>query len=192
CLSHQTTGDRFMKRFLALAVVVLAFVATNAFAVGEARVEGKVFDGSTKKAIANPTILVESANAGKNFKQEFKGKADGSYAIFLLDGTIKYKMTYSAPGYQPFIQTIKLKLAPERNIQDMDLTPEAAAAAAQPQPQPTADPAIVAYNEGAALANQGQVDEAIAKLEDAVTKKPDLTSGYEALARLYLRKQDYA
>src|SRR5205814_6628996 len=141
------------------------------FAVGEARVNGKVFDGSTKKAIANPTILVESADKGRNFKQEFKGKADGSYAIFLLNGTIKYTITYSADGYEPYQETIKLKLAPEPNVQDIDLTPKnaTAAAAAAAAPQPTADPAIVAYNEGAALANQGQVDEAIAKLEDAAT-----------------------
>ena len=88
-----------MRRLLALTLVLLAFVATHAFAVGEARVEGKVFDGSTKKPIPNPIILVESAEKAKTFKQEFKGKADGSYAIFLLDGTIKYKMTYSAPGW---------------------------------------------------------------------------------------------
>src|SRR5437660_2404468 len=79
-----------MKRFLALPILLLAFVATNAFAVGEARLSGKVFDGSTKKPIPNATILVTSApGSGKNFKQEFKAKADGSYAIFLLDGTIK-------------------------------------------------------------------------------------------------------
>ena len=181
-----------MRRLLALTLVLLAFVATHAFAVGEARVEGKVFDGSTKKPIPNPIILVESAEKAKTFKQEFKGKADGSYAIFLLDGTIKYKMTYSAPGYTPFIQTIKLKLAPERNIQDMDLSPVAAAAAAAPVAQPTTDPAIAAYNEGAALANEGKVAEGIAKIEEAVAAKPDLTSGYEALARLYLRQNDYA
>ena len=34
--------------------------------------------------------------------------------------------------------------------------------------------------------------EGIAKIEEAVAAKPDLTSGYEALARLYLRQKDYA
>jgi len=180
-----------MKRFLALSILLLAFVATNAFAVGEARLSGKVFDGSTRKAIPNPTILVVSApGSGKNFKQEFKGKADGSYAIFLLEGTIRYEFTYSAPGYTPYKQTLKLKLAPEPNIQDIDLSP-VAAAAPTPVAQPTTDPAILAYNEGAALANDGKLAEAIAKIEEAVTTKPDLTSGYEALARLYIRTKDY-
>jgi len=183
-----------MKRSLALSAVLLAFLATNAFASGEARLTGTVFDGATKKPIPNPTILVVSEpGSGHNFKQEFKGKADGSYAIFLLDGTIRYKFSYSAPGYTTFEQTIKLTLAPEKNVQDIDLSPAAAAAAvAAPVPQqPTTDPAIAAYNEGAALANAGQVPEAIAKIEEAVSKKPDLTSGYEALARLYIRAKDY-
>jgi tetratricopeptide (TPR) repeat protein len=181
-----------MKRTLALTLLLLAFVATNAFAVGEARLSGKVFDGATKKAVPNPVIVVTSADTSKNFKQEFKGKADGSYAIFLLDGTIRYKFSYSAPGYTPYEQTIKLKLAPEPNVQDIDLSPANAAAPAAAQPAaPTADPAIVAYNEGAALANEGKVPEAIAKIEEAVAKKPDLTSGYEALARLYIRAKNY-
>jgi len=180
-----------MKRFLALSILLLAFVATNAFAVGEARLSGKVFDGSTRKPIPNPTILVVSApGSGKNFKQEFKGKADGSYAIFLLEGTIRYEFTYTAPGYAPYKQTLKLKLAPEPNIQDIDLSP-AAAAAPTPVAQPTTDPAILAYNEGANLANEGKLPEAIAKIEEAVAAKPDLTSGYEALARLYVRTKDY-
>jgi tetratricopeptide (TPR) repeat protein len=187
-------GDKFMRRLLALSVIVLAFIANNAFAVGEARVNGKIFDGATKKPIPNPTVLVESADTAKNFKQEFKGKSDGTYAIFLLTGTIRYKFTYSAPGYAPYSQTLKLKLAPEPNVQDIDLSPvnsTAEAGSAAPTAQPTADPAILAYNEGANLANQGQVPEAIAKLEEAVTLKPDLTSGYIALARLYLRQKTY-
>ena len=179
-----------MRRSLALSLVVLAFVATNAFAVGEARLSGHVFDGSTKKPVPNPVILVTSADAAKNFKQEFKGKADGSYAIFLLDGTIRYKFAYSAPGYTGFEQTLKLKLAPEPNVQDIDLSPATAAAPAAAA-QPTADPAIVAYNEGANLANEGKDAEAIAKIEEAVTLKPDLITGHETLARLYLRTKAY-
>src|SRR5438552_1649046 len=121
--SHSTQGEKFMKRTLALSLLLLAFVATNAFAVGEARLSGKVFDGLTKKPIPNPVILVTSADSAKNYKQEFKGKGDGSYAIFLLDGTIRYKFSYSAPGYTAIEQTLKLKLAPEPNVQDIDLSP---------------------------------------------------------------------
>src|SRR5206468_9945254 len=43
-----------------------------------------------------------------------------------------------------------------------------------------ANPAVVAYNEGAALANDGKLPEAIAKIEEAVAAKPDLTAGYRS------------
>jgi len=181
-----------MRRSLALSFLVFAFVAANAFASGEARINGTVFDGGTKKPIPNATILVTSADSGHNYKQEYKAKSDGSYAIFLLNGTIKYKFAYSAPGYQTFEQTLKLQLAPEKNVQDIDLSPaQAAVESGTKEMQQTADPAVVAYNEGANLANQGKIDEAIAKIEEAVSKKPDLTTGYETLARLYLRTKAY-
>src|ERR1051326_417565 len=180
-----------MRRSLALSFLVFVFAAANAFADGEARINGTVSDSATKKPIPNATILVTSADSGRNYKQEYKAKADGTYAIFLLNGTIKYKFTYSAPGYQTFDQTLKLQLAPEKNLQDVELSPQAAAAPAAKEVQTTADPAIVAYNEGANLANEGKIDEAIAKIEEAVAKKPDLTTGHETLARLYLRTKAY-
>src|SRR5207248_1539625 len=93
---------------------------------------------------------------------------------------IRYKFSYSAPGYTPFEQTLKLKLAPEPNVQDIDLSPAAAAAAAAQPAPPTADPAIMAYNEGAALANEGKVPEAIAKIEEAVAKLINASTDSEA------------
>jgi tetratricopeptide (TPR) repeat protein len=52
-----------------------------------------------------------------------------------------------------------------------------------------ADPAVLAFNEGAALANEGKVDEAIAKFEGALATKPDLTAANMALAKLYARQK---
>jgi tetratricopeptide (TPR) repeat protein len=181
-----------MRKSFALSLLLLASIATRAFAVGEARLVGTVFDGSTKKPISNATISVVSADSGKNYKNDFKVKADGSYAIFLLDGTIRYTFTYKAEGYQPYQQTLKLKLG-EPNKQDIDLAPVAAAVveSGNADAKPIVDPAIAAYNEGAALANEGKVAEAIAKIEEAVTTKPDLVSGYQALARLYVREKNW-
>ncbi len=79
------------------------------------------------------------------------------------------------------------------NTKDVTMAPAgsgATPAAAAPEAA-KANPAVAAYNEGAELANAGKVPEAIAKLEEAVTAKPDLTAGYEALAKLYLRNKNY-
>ena len=80
-----------MRRSLMLALALTAFAA-NAFAIGEARITGKILDTVTKKPIADAVVTVV-ATEGKTFKQEYKAKADGTYAIFLLDGTLHYEFT---------------------------------------------------------------------------------------------------
>jgi tetratricopeptide (TPR) repeat protein len=177
-----------MRRSLALCLLALVALASNAFAGAEARLTGKIIDGATKAPIADATVTV-TAVEGKNIKMDTKSKKDGSYAVFLLDGTLKYKFTYSAPGYQSVENVMKLKIGSEPNTLDVTLNTPAAARAAAPA---KVDPAIVAFNEGADLANQGKVDEAIAKIEAAVAAKPDLTVGYQALGRLYMRNKNYA
>lgn len=179
-----------MRRSLALSLLLCAAVATNLFAVGEARITGKIVDQATKAPLPDATIHVVSApGSGKNFKQDFKTDKDGKFAIFLLDGTIKYVFTVSAPGHAPYEETMKLKLG-EPNVRDFELSSGAATPSGAALQQ-KADPAVVAYNEGAALANEGKDVEAIAKMEEAVAAKPDLVAGWSALGRLYLRAKNY-
>jgi tetratricopeptide (TPR) repeat protein len=182
-----------MRRTLALTLMVVLGTAANLFAVGEARINGKVVDAVTKAPIPGATILMTSVKgAGRSFHQDYKIDKDGNYAIFVLDGTIKYDIVYSAPGHQSqAFNDVKLKLG-EPNKKDVELAPgtsgETAKAAA---PQAKVDPAVVAYNEGAQLANAGKDDEAIAKMEEAVAAKPELLAAHQALAALYMRKKAY-
>src|SRR6476469_8177392 len=148
-----------MQKQLALAVVALAF-AVNLFANGEARITGKVIDTTTKKPIPN-AVLTVVATEGKTFKQEYKAKADGTYAVFLLDGTLKYKFTYSAPGYRPYEEVMKLKLG-EPNVRDIELA-SGTVTATVPAAEVKIDPAVAAFNAGAELANAGKDAEALAK-----------------------------
>ncbi|HUP60468.1 MAG TPA: tetratricopeptide repeat protein [Thermoanaerobaculia bacterium] len=184
-----------MRRTLALCVITLLLVAANAFAVGEARMHGVVTDSVTKQPIPNVTIVLDAVS-GKTVHKETKGKADGTYAVFVLDGTLQYKITVSAPGYVSYVEEkTKLKLG-EPNKKDVELIPVGAAqqAAAQGQVQPakgTADPAVVAYNEGAQLANAGQTAEAIAKFEAAVAAKPDLVAAWIALAKTHHKAKNH-
>lgn len=180
-----------MRKSLALSLMALVFITANAFALGEARITGKILDSTTGEPIPNATINVVSTE-GKNFKANFTVKKDGSYAVFLLDGTIKYRFTYAAPGYTPYEEVMKLKLG-EPNTKDVKLVKGDAAAAggAVPQQQAKADPAVTAYNEGAAFANEGKDAEAIAKFTEAVTLKPELTAGWMALAKTQLRSKAY-
>jgi tetratricopeptide (TPR) repeat protein len=180
-----------MRRTTVLSFIVSLFVAANVFAIGEARMVGKILDAQTKQPIADAVIKIEAVE-GKTVKQEVKGKKDGAYTVFLLDGTIRYKMTFTAPGYAPYEETMKLKLG-ETNVRDFELfkqgavagTPASVAAAA------SADPAVEAYNAGAALSNSGDTPAAIVKFEEAVAAKPDLTAAWMALAKMSLKVKDY-
>ena len=78
----------------------------------------------------------------------------------------------------------------ELTAKDVALTPSSAIAA-QPPPAAKADPAVVAYNEGAALFNDGKKAEAAAKFEQAVTTRPDLIAGWEALAKVSVDMKAY-
>jgi tetratricopeptide (TPR) repeat protein len=179
-----------MRKTVAMSLLVIAAVAVNAFAMGEGRLTGKITDAATNKPIANATILVVSTG-GRNFKQEFKGDKDGTYRILLIDATLNYNFTWSAPGYLPYTEPMKLKLG-EVTTKDVVLTAAnaaapAAAAAAAAKP----DPAVAAYNEGAALFNAQKFPDAQAKFQEAVTAKPDLIAGWQALARVAIATKDY-
>ncbi|MGA7617295.1 MAG: tetratricopeptide repeat protein [Thermoanaerobaculia bacterium] len=177
-----------MRKSIALAFVLLAAFATHVFAVGESRFTGQIL-GPDDKPIANATITAEATEA-KTFKATYKTDKDGHFTIFLLDGTIPYKFTFAADGYAPYVEIIKLKLVPEKNERTIHLNPEGAATAAAAG-APAVDPAVLLYNEAATMANSGDVDGAIAKLNEAIEKKPDLAAGYIALTRLYGQKQDW-
>jgi tetratricopeptide (TPR) repeat protein len=181
-----------MRRPLALSIslVLSLFVTANAFAVGEARITGKIIDGATKKPIPDATIKLEAIEA-KTVKQEHKVKKDGSYAIFLLDGTIRYKFVFAAPGYDPYEETMKLKIG-EPNPRDIELFKSGGGAVpAEAPPQAKGDPAVLAYNEGASLLNAGDTAAAIVKFEESVATKPDLTAGWMALAKANARAKNH-
>jgi tetratricopeptide (TPR) repeat protein len=180
-----------MRKTLALSVLALMVVAGNAFALGEARIQGKITDAATHKPIPFAQIIVDAVT-GHNVHNEYKADKDGVYRFLILDGTLSYKFTYKAEGYANVEQTMKLTLG-DINTKDVTMAPGSGAtqAAAAAPAAAKANPAVAAYNEGAELANAGKVPEAIAKVEEAVTAKPDLTAGYEALAHLYLRNKNY-
>ena len=178
-----------MRKTLALCLLTLLFVAANAFAAGEARINGKIVDAVTKDPIADAKVTLDAIEA-KKVHQETKSKKDGSYAFFVLDGTIRYKFAWSAPGYATYEEVIKLKLG-ETNAKDIELQKGGAAPAAGEPGKAAGDPAALAYNEGAALANEGKSAEAIAKFEEALKLKPAFTPAWSALAKTYNKLKDY-
>src|SRR5882724_8894752 len=117
-----------MRRSLALTLLALLVVAGNAFALGEGRIQGKIVDAVTKAPIPNAVIKMQSTS-GKNVKQEYKGDKNGEFRFLVLDATLQYDFTFSADGYQPVTDKVKLKLG-DITTHDVELIPNSAAAAA--------------------------------------------------------------
>ncbi|MFL6244636.1 MAG: tetratricopeptide repeat protein [Thermoanaerobaculia bacterium] len=184
-----------MRRSLTLSLIASFFLTANLFAVGQARMTGKVLDAATKEPIENAVVKLE-ATSGKTVKLEEKARKGGTFTVFVLDGTLKYKFTVSAPGYDSYEEVIKMGLG-ETNIRDFLLykagtSPGAAPAPGQPAPAVAkADPAIELYNAGAALSNSGDTAGALTKFQEAVALKPDLTAGWMALAKVAVKEKKY-
>jgi tetratricopeptide (TPR) repeat protein len=182
-----------MRKSLALSFLVAVTLASNVFGAEAARLAGKVRDAQTKEPIEGVVIKIDAVE-GQNFHAEQKGKKDGSYAIMVMTGTIRYKFTYTAPGYLPYEETMKLKMG-EPNSKDVLLTKGTVAAegatATIPAGEIKVDPAVVAYNEGASLANAGKDAEALAKFEEAVAAKADMAAGWTALAKIAARTKKF-
>jgi tetratricopeptide (TPR) repeat protein len=181
-----------MRKTAAATLLVLMAIAGNAFAGAEGRLIGKVTDAKTGQPIPNAKIHV-SATEARKYEQDYPGDKDGTYKIFLVDATIRYKFTVSAQGYPPYEETIKLKIG-ETMTKDFKLggggEAPAVSSGASTAPK-AADPATVAYNDGAKAYNDGKYAEAAAKFEEAVKAKPELIAGWEALARVDLKLKAY-
>lgn len=178
-----------MRRHIALSLVLILAAAGNAFAGAEARMAGKVLDGVTKQPIPNAVVKFEAIE-GKTVKNELKTKADGKFAVFVLDGSIRYKFTVTAPGYDPVEETLKLALGGTTD-KNWELYKTGTAVVEGKGTVVKTDPSVIAYNEGASLANAKDYPAAIAKFEEAVALKPELTAAWMALAKTYLRQKEY-
>ena len=181
-----------MRRHLALSMVLLATFAGSAFAQNAARMQGRVLDAATKQPIPEAQIDIEAAE-GKTVKANYKGKKDGTFAIFVLDGTLRYKFTVSAPGYDSYTETLKMTLGDSMK-KDFELNKAGsrpAAAASGGGTVAKADTTVAAYNEGAALANAGDIPGAIKKFEEAVAAKPDMLAAWGALAKMHNRQKSW-
>jgi tetratricopeptide (TPR) repeat protein len=183
-----------MRRSLTLSVIASLFLTANLFAVGEARMTGKVLDAATNAPIENAVIKLEAVS-GKTVKLEEKARKGGSFTIFVLDGTLQYKFNVSAPGYNSYEEVIKMKLG-ETNVREFLLHkvgtgPGATAAPGAAAAPAKADPAVEAYNAGAALSNSGDSAGALVKFQEAVALKPDLTAGWMALAKVAVKEKKY-
>lgn len=176
-----------MRKSMVMALLVCAAFATQLLAVGEARLTGKVVDPAGKPL--EGVKVTATATEEITWEQSVKTKKDGTFAFFIIRGTVPYNFKFEKDGYGTYEEVIKLKLVPEKNDRTFTLggtqvVPTEAAPA-------SADPATIAYNEGVAHWNKGEEAAAIAKIEEAVALNADLTAGHIALAKMYGKTKNW-
>lgn len=178
-----------MRKIILPAIFLAVVSAGNLWAVGEARITGKVIDGKGDP-IPDASIQVTAVEKS-SYDEVFKTDSNGHYAIFLIDGTIRYKFVVKKEGLGAVEAVIKLDLVPAKNARDWTLSGPAQVATVA-APAAKADPAVEAYNAGVALFNDGEIEAAIAKFDEAVALNPELGAGFKSLALAWSRKEDWA
>ena len=181
-----------MRKIVLPAIVLAVVAAGNLWAVGEARITGKVVDGSGNP-IVDASVRI-TATEKSSFDQVFKTDKKGNYAIFVIDGTIRYKFVVSKEGFGTVEDVMKLQLVPGKNARNWTLSTggSATAAVAAEPVAAKADPSVEAYNAGVVLFNDGDVAGSIAKFDEAVTLNPELGAGFKSLAMAWSRKENWA
>jgi tetratricopeptide (TPR) repeat protein len=177
-----------MRKSMVMALLVCAAFATQLLAVGEARLTGKVVDPSGKPL--EGVTITATATEEINWEQSTKTKKDGTFAFFIIRGTIPYKFTFEKDGFGTYEEVIKLQLVPAKNDRTFTLGTNQVATTTEAAPA-QADPATLAYNEGVALWNKGEEAAAIAKIEEAVGLNDSLTAGHIALAKMYGKTKNW-
>jgi tetratricopeptide (TPR) repeat protein len=193
-------------RSLALCALILAAFATNAFAVGEARVTGKITDAATKEPIKDATITVEATEA-KTFKQQFKvNPKDGTFAIFLQIEEAVAKKPELIAGYDAlaklYARQKEYPKAIDRANKALSFDPDQPemygvlyeaynatgdkAKAAEAKKKMPANAAVL-FNDAAKLLNASKDSEAEPILKQAIVADEKFAKAYYELGMIYVR-----
>jgi hypothetical protein len=175
-----------------LGLGVLGLVSAllvNAPAFAQGRLTGTVKDAGDHP-IKGATITAENPNAAPS---SFVGATDakGRFAFLGLRGG-EWVITAEAPGFQP--SRVHLTTHTMGTNPSVQLTLEPLPAVAPLGPMATIDVAAVQrqLDDAAALEASGQLDTAIDRYREILSRLPALTSVHLQLGLLYERKHDTA
>ncbi len=180
-----------IQRVFALAAALLLAGAATLFAVAQGRMYGKVTDENGKPL--EGVKLTVTLPGVESYKVEETTKADGSYAVTILDATRTYTYRWEKEGYQPVEATVKIPIASneQRDVELLSLE-EAARRGPSGRELTPAERAVLVFNEGAEAAQQGDMSTATAKMQEAIALDATLAPAHSALSALLFTEKKYA
>lgn len=174
-----------LRALAALTAVGLA--ATLAEAGPQARLRGKVVDG-TGAPVANATVVITTQES-ESFRKVVEVASDGTFTAVLLDATRPYVFHVEAPGYLPHEEPFKVPAGSTENEFTLTLTP-VEKAGAKGGAETAAQPGYSELGEARSLLTQGKKAEARDALHRAVAADPELLLGWSSLAELEMDMGD--
>jgi tetratricopeptide (TPR) repeat protein len=169
-----------------VALIASLMAAVPAFAQSTGMVKGVVNDDKGQP-VADAKVTIEM-NGGTGRKFETKSNKKGEYIqIGLASGSYKVVAEKDKLGSAPVTVTVRANTTQEANL----LLAMASASAANDVKAKNAAITKV-FDEGVALSNAGQHDEAIAKFNEAIAIIPTCYNCYNNIAFSYTAKKDFA
>ncbi len=169
-----------------VALIASLMAAVPAFAQSTGMVKGVVNDDKGQP-VADAKVTIEM-NGGTGRKFETKSNKKGEYIqIGLASGSYKVVAEKDKLGSAPVTVTVRANTTQEANL----LLAMASAAATNDAKAKNAAITKV-FDEGVALSNAGQHDEAIAKFNEAIAIIPTCYNCYNNIAFSYTAKKDFA
>ena len=177
------------KRILSAGLIaILVAVSGIALAGAQARIVGKVTDG-TGNPLEGVTITVTTPNLG-NFKVVLTSDKDGKWGTILNDSTIKYDylfelkgyLTVNRPGYKvPIASTGELNV--ELLTQDQ--------AVQKGVVKEVIDPYTLAFNGAVEKFQAGDLDGAIEGAKKAIELGPEKSNAYDMATKVAAARKDW-
>jgi len=169
-----------------VALIASLMAAVPAFAQSTGMVKGVVNDDKGQP-VADAKVIIEM-NGGTGRKFETKSNKKGEYIqIGLASGSYKVVAEKDKLGSAPVTVTVRANTTQEANL----LLAMASASATNEAKAKNAAITKV-FDEGVALSNAGQHDEAIAKFNEAIAIIPTCYNCYNNIAFSYTAKKDFA
>jgi tetratricopeptide (TPR) repeat protein len=169
-----------------VALIASLVAAVPAFAQSTGMVKGVVNDDKGQP-VADAKVTIEM-NGGTGRKFETKTNKKGEYIqIGLASGSYKVVAEKDKLGSAPATVTVRANTTQEANLM---LAMASASAANEVKAKNAAITKV--FDEGVALSNAGQHDQAIAKFNEAIAIIPTCYNCYNNIAFSYTAKKDYA
>jgi tetratricopeptide (TPR) repeat protein len=169
-----------------IALIASLMAAVPAFAQSTGMVKGVVNDDKGQP-VADAKVTIEM-NGGTGRKFETKTNKKGEYIqIGLASGAYKVVAEKDKLGSAPATVQVRANTTQEANLM---LAMASTAATNEAKAKNAAITKV--FDEGVALSNAGQHDEAIAKFNEAITIIPTCYNCYNNIAFSYTAKKDFA